>query len=54
MILNYEKIFNSVDLQKLKNKQVLITGANGLIGGFLAEFFKYLNDEGWKKYYTPR
>jgi len=45
MILNYEKIFNSVDLQKLKNKQVLITGANGLIGGFLAEFFKYLNDE---------
>ena len=45
MKLNYEKIFNSVDLQKLKNKNVLITGANGLIGGFLAEFFDYLNNK---------
>lgn len=43
MKTNYEKILNSVDLQSLKNKTILITGANGLIGGFLSEFFNYLN-----------
>jgi UDP-glucuronate decarboxylase len=43
MINDYNKITQSVDLGSLKNKRVLITGANGLIGGYLAEFFSYLN-----------
>ena len=31
------------EFQELKNKTVLVTGANGLIGGFLSDFFYYLN-----------
>lgn len=31
-------------LDEFKNKTILITGANGLIGGFLSDFFIYLND----------
>jgi UDP-glucuronate decarboxylase len=30
---------------EFKGKTILITGANGLIGGFLSDFFVYLNDE---------
>ena len=42
-----EKIFNTLgsNLDEFKDKTILITGANGLIGGFLSEFFMYLNDE---------
>ena len=29
---------------EFKGKTILITGANGLIGGFLSDFFIYLND----------
>lgn len=49
---NFETIRNdclvlskSLDLQAFRNKNLLITGANGLIGGFLADFFCFLNDE---------
>jgi len=31
------------DISVFKNKTVMITGANGLIGGYLADFFAYLN-----------
>ena len=42
-----EKIFNTLgsNLDEFKDKTILITGANGLIGGFLSEFFIYLNDD---------
>ena len=42
-----KKIFNTLgsNLDEFKDKTILITGANGLIGGFLSEFFMYLNDE---------
>lgn len=45
MISNYKNILEKVDLQEFKNKTILITGANGLIGGFLTDFFVHLNDE---------
>ena len=32
-------------LDEFKEKTILITGANGLIGGFLTDFFVYLNEE---------
>ena len=38
-----EKVYEETDVSNFKNKTVLITGANGLIGGFLADFFSYLN-----------
>ena len=38
------RIFKNCDVSKLKNKTILITGANGLIGGFLSDFFDYLNN----------
>ena len=41
----YNRILQQVDVLKLKNTSVLVTGANGLIGGFLADFFNYLNKE---------
>jgi dTDP-glucose 4,6-dehydratase/UDP-glucuronate decarboxylase len=34
----------SVDISSFKNKNILITGANGMIGSFLSDFFCYLND----------
>ncbi len=34
-----------VDYKKFRKRTILITGANGLIGGFLADFFCYLNDK---------
>ena len=42
-----QKIFTTLNsnLDEFKNKTILITGANGLIGGFLSDFFIYLNDE---------
>ena len=36
---------NIKNLESFKNKNILITGANGLIGGFLSDFFCYLNDK---------
>ena len=33
-----------IDLDKFKNHKILIVGANGLIGGFLADFFVFLNN----------
>jgi len=33
-----------IDCSKLRNSNVLITGANGLIGSFIADFLCYLND----------
>jgi nucleoside-diphosphate-sugar epimerase len=41
---DYEKIISQIDLSNLTNSNILITGANGLIGGFLADLFAYLND----------
>jgi nucleoside-diphosphate-sugar epimerase len=41
---DYEKIIKHLNLTKLKGSNILITGANGLIGGFLADLFSYLND----------
>ena len=38
------KLSSRVNFEKFRNKTILITGANGLIGGFLADFFCYLND----------
>jgi len=38
------RLANRVNFEKFRQKTVLITGANGLIGGFLADFFCYLND----------
>jgi dTDP-glucose 4,6-dehydratase/UDP-glucuronate decarboxylase len=38
-------IFKTNDYNNFKNKTILITGANGLIGGMLADFFHYLNKE---------
>lgn len=36
-------LFSKIDSTKLKNKTVLITGANGLIGSFIADYCNYLN-----------
>jgi UDP-glucuronate decarboxylase len=38
-------LFNNIKLNELKNKNILVTGANGLIGGFLSDFFNFLNIE---------
>ena len=40
-----DRIFKNSELSELKNKTILITGANGLIGGFIADFLHYLNVE---------
>ena len=42
-----KKISNTLgsNLDEFKDKTIMITGANGLIGGFLSDFFMYLNDE---------
>tara|TARA_R110002020_G_scaffold54484_2_gene151924 strand:- start:1281 stop:2345 length:1065 start_codon:yes stop_codon:yes gene_type:complete len=39
-----EVLAQSVDISSFKNKSILITGANGMIGSFLSDFFCYLND----------
>ena len=41
-----ERLFSIVEdrIQVLKQKKILVTGANGLLGGFLSDFFCYLND----------
>lgn len=39
-----EKI-NKLDYKSYFNKKILITGANGLIGGSLLDFFMYLNEK---------
>ena len=39
-----EFLFNKVDNNKLKNSSILITGANGLIGSFLADYVNFLNN----------
>jgi len=38
-----DRILNNCDVSDFKNKTILITGSNGLIGGFMADFFYYLN-----------
>ena len=40
-----QKVVQNVDTGPFKDSCVLITGANGLIGGFLADLFCYLNDK---------
>lgn len=40
-----KKVKDNVDLSKFKNSTILITGANGLIGGFLSDLFGFLNDK---------
>jgi len=45
MIDLYNRVFDNCDVSKLKNKSVLITGSNGLIGGFITEFLNFLNDK---------
>jgi UDP-glucuronate decarboxylase len=47
---NYDVIYEEcsflskkINIEKFKNSNILITGANGLIGGFLADFFVYIN-----------
>jgi len=39
------KIYEECDSSDFKDRTVLICGANGLIGGFLADFFHFLNQE---------
>ncbi len=39
------RIFQDCNVSTLKGKTILITGANGLIGGFLSDFFHYLNTQ---------
>ena len=38
-------VYKNCDVSSLKNKTILITGANGLIGGFLSDFLYFLNEE---------
>jgi nucleoside-diphosphate-sugar epimerase len=40
-----DDVFKTNNYTNFKNKNILITGANGLIGGILADFFHYLNQE---------
>ena len=40
------RVFKNCDVSNFKNKTILVTGANGLIGGFISDFLYYLN----KKY----
>jgi UDP-glucuronate decarboxylase len=44
---DFEKIFQHMgsELTVLKNKKILVTGANGMIGGYLCRFLKYLNEK---------
>tara|TARA_Y100000592_G_scaffold101154_1_gene186114 strand:- start:9243 stop:10286 length:1044 start_codon:yes stop_codon:yes gene_type:complete len=40
-----DRIFKLCESNNFKDKTILITGANGLIGGFLADYFYYLNQK---------
>ena len=40
-----DRIFKNVLIAEFSNKAILITGANGMIGGFIADFLHYLNVE---------
>ena len=40
----FKIVIKNYDVSNFKNKTVLITGANGLIGGFLTDFFYHLNE----------
>ena len=42
-----EILYNNINCTNLRNKKILITGANGLIGSFLADFMNYLNEIGY-------
>ncbi len=41
-------ILAHIELDKLKNKTILLTGSNGLIGSFLVQLVYYLNRKGYK------
>ena len=45
IIEEVKNLYTRLDFSNLKESTVLITGANGLIGGFLSDFVCYLNDE---------
>jgi UDP-glucuronate decarboxylase len=40
-----ERVYRNCTVSELKNKTILVTGANGLIGGFIADFLCFLNTE---------
>ena len=40
-----ELLAKRVDVDFFRNRKIMIIGANGLIGGFLADFFNFLNEE---------
>lgn len=39
-----DDIFKTQDFNNFNNKTILITGANGLLGGIISDFFSYLNE----------
>ena len=39
----FESILKNIDVDILRNKSLLITGANGLVGSYLIDFLTYLN-----------
>ena len=39
------RAFDNCDVSDLKNKTILVTGSNGLLGGFVSNFLKFLNEE---------
>jgi dTDP-glucose 4,6-dehydratase/UDP-glucuronate decarboxylase len=40
-----ENLLKKIDVSKLKNQKVLITGASGLIGSFFADYLNFLNEK---------
>jgi UDP-glucuronate decarboxylase len=40
-----QRLTARVDYKQFSNSNIFITGANGLIGGFLSDFFDYINEE---------
>ena len=41
---NCKLLYNAIDISKMRNSKVLITGANGLIGSFFADYLNFLNN----------
>lgn len=41
----FEEIYKNFNFESLKNKSILITGANGLIGSYLIDYLTYLNSQ---------